>query len=106
MHLRPSSNYAPVLVPRDFINPNGPLYRRVGRECDAVEGLRRSEEALNDIFDITFAILADDLTCELLFAPVGIGHDGPITSVGDINAHFGKDMQKITQPDGFYVAPR
>jgi hypothetical protein len=103
-HLQRSDEH--VLVPHRLTNPNGPLYRRVGRESDAIEALRRSEEALNDIFDIAFAILADQLVCELLFEPVGISPDGPITSVGNIDTHFKKNMNNITQPDGFYVGPK
>lgn len=94
-----------VLVPKQFVNPDGPLYRRICKADEAVERLKRSEEALNDIFDITFAILDDSVIRELLHHAIGIRDEGPIISVGSIDTHFGKRMNNLTQHDGFYVAP-
>lgn len=94
-----------VRVPRKFVNPNGPLYRRVQRETEAIETLRRSEEPLNDILDLAFAIAADEIVAELLFEPLGLDGQGPITSVGGLDSHFGREMHNITQHDGFYVTP-
>lgn len=96
----------PVPIPRHLLNPTGPLYRRVDRGKDAIATLKQSEEPLNDIFDITFAILADELVREILFERVHLRGHGSIVKLGrDLDAHFKKAMKNVTQPDGFYVTP-
>jgi len=95
-----------VVVPREFINPNGPLYRRVGTASTAYASLGTHEEPLNDIFDLTMAIASDRIRRALVFEPLGISDDDPIEMVGKkIGRHFGWENPEdtITQHDGFYI---
>lgn len=95
-----------VVVPKEFINPNGPLYRRVGNAAAAYASLGSQEEPLNDIFDLSMAIASDRIRRALVFEPLGISDNGPIEMVGKrIDRHFGWENAEdtVTQHDGFYI---
>ena len=95
-----------VSVPAEHVNKSGPLYARA-RTADAHKlWMRRQEEILNHVFDITFAI-APDMLIERCFAkPLGIRDPGPYTSLGrEIRQRYGwSKSENVTQQDGFFVS--
>ncbi len=67
-----------VSVPRNLVNPDGPLYARKSKAGPNLARLQLGEEPLNDQFNLTFAIAADAIASELLFRKVGIVDLGPL----------------------------
>ena len=64
-------------MPRNVVNPDGPLYARKDKAGPNLARLQLGEEPLNDQFNLTFAIAADVIVSELLFEKVGILDLGP-----------------------------
>lgn len=94
-----------VCVPKDMVNPRGPLYSRAHVIGVVHEQLGRAEEPLNDLFDLTFAITPDAVISKLLFDPVGITDPGPFVSFGkEIAVRYGWGNDNVTMQDGFFVS--
>lgn len=95
-----------ICVPKELINPKGPIYTRTRNIGEQLDWLRRKEEILNHIFDLTFSIVADDILKRLFYRPLGLDDDGPFESFGrEINERYGWGMDNVMQQDGFFVSP-
>lgn len=97
-----------ISVPAEHVNKSGPLYARA-RTADAHKvWMRRQEEILNHVFDITFAIAPDMLIDRCFAKQLGIRDPGPYTSLGrEIRQRYGwSKSENVTQQDGFFVSQR
>lgn len=97
-----------ICVPIDMVNKSGPLYTRQHKAEELLNKLRRYEEVLNHVFDITFAIAPDNVIEEIFYEPLGFSDIGPFESVGrEVRSRFSWGAsENITQADGFYVSDR
>jgi hypothetical protein len=96
-----------ISVPAELVNHGGPLYTRQEAPQAVRQRLERTEEALNDLFDLTFAIASDVTISSLLFRPLDIYDGGPFTSLGnEILERYGWGDDNVPQPDGFFVSER
>jgi hypothetical protein len=96
-----------VSVPAELVNHAGPLYTRQETPQEVRQRLERTEAALNDVFDLTFAIASDVTISNLLFRPLDLYDGGPFTSLGnEIAERYGWGNENVTQPDGFFVSNR
>jgi len=95
-----------ISVPSEMVNTNGPLYTRGRNSRDVREYLSRQEVILNQFFDITFAIAADEVLSRLFCSPLGFVDRGPFSKMSDnLGARYGwGESENVTQPDGFYVS--
>lgn len=97
-----------VCVPEQAVNPTGPLYRRAGTAAEQFEILRGSEEILNHLFDITFAIAPDAVVEAAFLRPLGLADQGPFQSIGrEARRRYGwGKSENVTQHDGLFVSER
>ena len=66
-----------ICIPSERVNRSGPIYTRVGNADENVGDLRRKEEILNHMFDLTFAIAGNSVVQELLVEPLAFEDRGP-----------------------------
>lgn len=95
-------------IPLNLIaNTSGPLYSRSRKFGETKEYLRGQEEVLNQVFNLAFSIVGDEVVSKLLCEPLGIDDVGPFDSAGrDIGARFGwRESENVTQQDGFFITP-
>jgi ribosomal protein S17E len=95
-----------ICIPAKSINKSGPLYSRERKIDDLKAYLNRSEEILNDVFDLTFSIAPDSIINEIFLTPLGFNDFGPFESIGRESASrygWGK-YDNITQHDGLFVS--
>lgn len=97
-----------ICVPMEFVDKNGRLYTRKSKAFALRDGLHKSEEILNQIFNLTFSIAPDAMINEALFKPLGFSDQGRIESVGqsEIAERFQWGSDNVTQPDAFFVSER
>lgn len=95
-----------VSIPKEMVNPSGPLYRRLRSGEDYWEYVRRQEETFNHIFSLAFAILPGDVIGELLGGFTGAGYGHFYESIGrEFRFRYGWGRNvNITTPDGFFIA--
>jgi len=95
-----------VSIPRDMTNPTGPLYRRLRSRDEYWEYVRRQEEPLNHIFDLTFGIVPGDVIGEILteFTDAGFGHSYDMIGAECWMRYRWGRYDNVTQPDGWFVA--
>ena len=95
-----------VCIPSNEVNKNGPIYTRALREGENADDLKRKEEILNHIFNLTFGIAATSVVQKLLFEPLGFEDQGPIESLGrEVRTRYGWGEDNVTQQDGLFVSP-
>ena len=94
------------LVPKDLLSKTKPIYQRARNDVETVTALRGDEEALNDIFDLTFGIAPDSVLKKLFFDSLAIDDDGPFESLGlEVRQRYGWARHaNITQQDGLFVS--
>lgn len=97
-----------VCIPAEMVNMTGPLYSRERKADDLRRYLSGSEEILNHVFDLTFAIAPDAVIHEAFCAPLGFSDDGSFESVGrETAARYGwGKSDNITQHDGLFVSQK
>lgn len=97
-----------ISIPKDRVRKGGSIYTRKGSTAENSERLRRLEEPLNHIFDITFGIAPDEAIQKLILHPLGFEDHGPFERLGrEITSRYdGFANINTTQQDGFYVGPR
>jgi hypothetical protein len=95
-----------ISVPAELVNKSGPLYSRERNVRELKSYLHGSEEILNHIFDLTFAIAPDAMINEVLLRPLGFDDPGPFESIGRESAkRYGwGEFDNVTQHDGLYVS--
>jgi hypothetical protein len=98
-----------ICVPMEFLGRNGRLYTRKSKASGLRNSLQKSEEILNQIFNLTFSIAPDALINEALFKPLGFSDAGPIVSIGV--SEIAKRLQwgendNITQHDALFASDR
>ena len=94
-----------ICVPSEQVNRTGPLYTRERKATENVGDLRRKEEILNHMFDLTFAIAGDSVVWELLVEPLGFEDRGPFESFGkEVRDRYGWGNSNVTQQDGLFVS--
>lgn len=96
-----------ICIPKDLV-PNGcSLYTRRVKISDQIEQLHHSEEVLNHIFDITFAIVPDLLIEDIFLRPLGIHDEGPFESIGrEAAVRYNWGLKNVTQHDGFFTSSK
>ncbi len=94
------------LIPKKSLPNKNPIYQRVKKDVEVVHTLRGDEEALNDIFDLTFGIAPDQVIKRLFFDRLSIEDDGPFKSLGlEVRQRYGWPQHaNITQQDGLFVS--
>jgi len=97
-----------ISVPEEMVNQLGPLYSRERKADELREYLLGSEEILNHLFDLTFAIAPDAVIRELFLTPFGFEDDGNFESIGrETAARYGwGKSENITQHDGLFISDR
>lgn len=96
-----------ICVPSELVNRTGPLYTRERKADDNAEHLKRQEEILNHMFNLTFGIAGDSVVRKLLFEPLGFEDHGPFHSLGrEVATRYGWGNRNVTQQDGLFVTPR
>lgn len=95
-----------ALVPIEYVNPDGPLYRRTIKYDELEKNARRQEELFNDIFDLTFSIVPGEVVAKILGALAGTNPDISYEFIGhEILERFGLPKNaNIAQHDGFFVS--
>lgn len=95
-----------VSIPREMVNPTGPLYRRLRSGEDYWEYVRRQEETFNHVFSLAFAILPGDVIGELLGKFTGAGYGHSYESIGrEFRSRYGWGTHvNITTPDALFIA--
>jgi hypothetical protein len=95
-----------ISVPRELVNPGGPLYTRVCKAGELREYLHTQEEILNQIFNITFAIAPDALVREALVEAMGFNDQGSFESLGrEVATRYGwGESENVVQHDGLFVS--
>jgi len=94
-----------ICIPKKLV-PNGcTLYTRRVKINEQIEQLHHSEEVLNHLFDITFAIAPDSLIEDILFRPLGLHDAGPFESIGrEAAVRYNWGFKNVTQHDGFFTS--
>ena len=85
----------------------GDHYTRKHKIQEAKTRFEKSEEPLNQFFNITFAIASDALINKLLIEPLGFNDDGPYQSLDRekfVEYYGWKNEANITEPDGFFTS--
>ena len=95
-----------VCVPSELVNHSAPLYTRQETPRIVRRRLEHAEEALNDLFDLTFSIASDVTISGVLFRPLDIYDGGPFTSLGrELSDRYALGDDNF-MPDGFFVSER
>ena len=97
-----------ISVPEEMVNLSGPLYSRERKADELRDYLLGSEEILNHLFDLTFAIAPDEVIRELFLTPFDFKDDNSFQSIGRETATrygWGKS-ENITQHDGLFISER
>jgi hypothetical protein len=91
-----------------MVNLSGPLYSRERKADELREYLFGSEEILNHLFDLTFAIAPDAVIKELFLTPFGFEDSGSFESIGrETAARYGwGKSENISQHDGLFISER
>ena len=84
----------------------GPIYAREKTFQETRSKLLQTEEALNDIFNVAFAIAPDAAISDFFFKPIGIVDDGPFNSLGDEAPSNLWGEKNVTRPDGLFSSSR
>ncbi len=94
-----------ISIPEDRVRNGGSIYTRKGTAAENAERMRRLEEPLNHIFDITFGIAPDEAIQKFFLAPLGFDDPGPFLRLGrEIATRYsGFANSNTTQQDAFYV---
>lgn len=97
---------ATVAIPSSHLQNGGSIYTRKGTARENAERMRRLEEPLNHIFDITFGIAPSQTIRRLFFSPLNFDGDGPVERLGREVATRYPEMAggNVTQQDAFFVA--
>lgn len=97
---------ASVTIPYSYLQNGGSIYTRKGTARENVERMRRIEESLNHIFDITFGIAPSQTIRRLFFSPLSFDGNGPVERLGrEVVARYpAMAGGNITQQDAFFVA--
>ena len=96
-----------ICIPSEQVNRAGPLYTRERKAAQNVEYLRKKEEILNHMFDLTFAIAGNSVVRELLIEPLGFKDRGPFESLGrEVRDRYGWGNRNVTQQDGLFESPQ
>jgi hypothetical protein len=97
---------ATVTIPSSHLQNGGSIYTRKGTARENAERMRRLEEPLNHIFDITFGIAPSQTIRRLFFSPLNFDGDGPVERLGREVAARYPEMAggNVTQQDAFFVA--
>lgn len=95
-----------ISVPRELVNPAGPLYTRERKAGELFEYLHTQEEILNQIFNITFAIAPDALVREALVEAIGFKDQGSFASLGrEVANRYGwGESENVVQHDALFVS--
>jgi hypothetical protein len=96
-----------IVIDRAQLSSGASLYTRKGTARTNLARMRRLEEPLNHIFDITFAIAACAVIERMFAGPLGFGDPGPFLRIGrEIETRFPDSAGNSTQQDAFYVSDR
>jgi hypothetical protein len=95
-----------VSIPRDMVNPNGPLYRRLRPSEEYWKIIKRQEEIFNHMFSLTFAVLPGDVISEVLSPFIQAKPDSYYELVNrELMKRYGWEGRgNLTQPDSFFVS--
>lgn len=94
-----------VRVPKSMTNTNGPLYRRLRKGVQFRDYVRRQEEIVNQIFDLTFGVAAGNVVSDVLGKLAGLPASENFSSLGlETRYRYGwGEHRNVTQHDGFFV---
>lgn len=94
-----------ISIPKAKVRNGGSIYTRKGTAAENAERMRRLEEPLNHIFDITFGTAPDAAIQKLFGSPLGFDDAGPFERLGrEISTKYeGFANSNTTQQDGFFV---
>ncbi|WP_298188972.1 hypothetical protein [Novosphingobium sp.] len=97
---------ATVTIPSSYLQNGGSIYTRKGTARENAERMRRLEEPLNHIFDITFGIAPSQTIRRLFFSPLNFDGNGAVDRLGREVAARYPEMAggNVTQQDAFFVA--
>ncbi|MBU6394094.1 MAG: hypothetical protein KGQ75_05955 [Sphingomonadales bacterium] len=97
---------AGVTIPSSYLQNGGSIYTRKGTARENAERMRRLEEPLNHIFDITFGIAPSQTIRSLFFSPLSFDGKGQVERLGREVAARYPEMAggNVTQQDAFFVA--
>ena len=97
-----------VLIPREMVNRDGPLYCRDKKIDLFYEYMRRQEESFNHIFDFAFATLTGDVTAEIFSGVCAVPADESYLSLGqEMRKRFGwTQHENVTAPDGLFTGEK
>lgn len=95
-----------VSIPRAHLQNGGSIYTRKGSARENADRMRRLEEPLNHIFDITFGIAPSQTIRSMFFAPLAFDGYGPVERLGrEVAARYpAMSGGNVTQQDAFFVA--
>ena len=95
-----------VKIPKAMTNPNGPLYRRTKSGDDYWAYIKRQEETINHIFDLTVAIMPGDVISRLFSPFIGAHglHDYQFSSGSMRDMYPWISGENVTTPDAFFLA--
>jgi hypothetical protein len=97
---------ATVTIPSSHLQNGGSIYTRKGTARENAARMRRLEEPLNHIFDITFGIAPNETIRRLFFLPLDFDGTGPVERLGREVAARYPEMSggNVTQQDALFVA--
>jgi hypothetical protein len=95
-----------ICIPKSKVNMSGPIYTRDKKIKDFMPYVRRIEEMFNNIFDLVFAILPEDVNAEIWSRCTGEEYKKPLKSFGlNIRPRYGwTEHENITQVDGYFIS--
>lgn len=96
-----------ITIDRHRITNSGSIYTRKGTSKENAARVRRMEEPLNHIFELTFSIAADPVLARLFHARFGPSDLGPFERLGrEVNQRYQWLEANVTQQDALFVSPR
>lgn len=101
-----SKNDDLICIPKEMVNPSGPLYTRERKFDNLQTYLHGCEEILNHIFDLTYSIAPDSVINETILKPLGFNDSGPFESTGREISQRYSWKGNVTQQDGFFVSSK
>ena len=97
-----------LTIPRSRVRNGGSIYARRGTAKENATRMRRLEEPLNHIFDLTFALAPSTVLARMFLRPFGFVDDGPFLRLGrEVAGRYpGFGDGTTTQQDGYFVSDR